>query len=249
MSEPVELKAGGVYAGLDLSNHEFAELDLSDAVFTECLLNDVQLSAVMLQAARFVECRFVRCRFAHADLRDTKFERCNFGDPDSHSGVEIAFSRLDEAVFETCDLSFADIDRTSLYAVQFLTCNLRGARFHRADFARAFGGKVVRSAATFRSCNLELADLSQAGLPGCDLSGSSLREADLTEAELDGADLTNCDLFQALTAGAKLANADLRGAEVSGLNPADLGSYDGMKITLSQQQLLLSAMGLDVFPD
>ena len=249
MSELPDLKAGGAYEGLDLSNYEFAEADLSDAVFTACLLNDVQLSAVMLQGARFVECRLVRCRFAHADLRDTRFERCNFADADSHSGVEIAFSRLDEAVFETCDLSFADIDRTSLYAVGFMTCNLRGARFHRADFARAFGGKVVRSAATFRSCNLELADLSQAGLPGCDLSGSSLREADISEADLAGADLSNCDLFQALTAGAKLANADLRGAEVSGLNLAELCAYDGMKITLGQQHLLLSAMGLDVYAD
>ena len=163
--------------------------------------------------------------------------------------MQIAFSQADQATFEACDLSFADIDRTSLWSVAFKASNLRGARFHRADFARGFGGKVVRTAAVFTSCNLELADLSDAGLATCDLSGSSLREADLTGANLEGADLTNCDLFQALTAGAKLADADLRGAHVSGLDLAGLASHAGMKISLSQQQALLTAFGLDVYAD
>jgi fluoroquinolone resistance protein len=94
-----------------------------------------------------------------------------------------------------------------------------------------------------------LADLSDAVLKGCDLAGSSLREADLTDADLEGADLSGCDLFQALTGGAKLAGADLRGALVSGLDLTALGSRDGIKITLSQQQDLLSAMGLDIHAD
>jgi len=142
--------------------------------------------------------------------------------------------------------AFADIDRTSAYAVGFETCNLRGARFHRADFSRAFGAKVVRTAASFAGCNLELADLSDAQLSGCDLSGVSFREADLTGANLEGADLTRSDLFQALTAGANLKEADLRGAHVSGLNLAPLAHYEGLKITLDQQQALLTALGLDV---
>jgi fluoroquinolone resistance protein len=156
---------------------------------------------------------------------------------------------MDQASFEACDLSFADIDRTSLWAVAFARTNLRGARFHRADFSRSFGAKVVRTAAAFTACNLELADLSDARLATCDLSGSSLREADLTGADLEGADLTQCDLFQALTAGAKFAEADLRGAHVSGLDLAGLASHAGLKINLSQQQALLTALGLDVYAD
>ena len=204
---------------------------------------------MILQNARFVRCRFVRCRFAHADLREAVFDRCDFSDPDSHSGPQFAFSRMDEARFLACDLSFADIDRTSLYGVGFEACNLRGARFHRADFSRAFGGKVVRTAAAFTGCNLELADLSDAALPGCDLSRSSLREADLTGANLEGCDLTGCDLFQALSAGCKQAGADLREGELSGLDLTALGSLSGLKITAAQQYLLLSAMGVDVHPD
>ena len=210
---------------------------------------DAQLSSVILQNARFVRCRFVRCRFAHADLREAVFDHCDFADPDSHSGPQFAFSRLDEARFVACDLSFADVDRTSLYGVVFEACNLRGARFHKADFSRSFGGKVVRTAAGFIGCNLELADLADASLSGCDLSRSSLREADLTGADLEGCDLTGCDLFQALTAGTKLAGADLREGELSGLDLSALGSVSGLKITAAQQYVLLSAMGVDVHPD
>jgi fluoroquinolone resistance protein len=249
MSDLPDLKPGGAYSGHNLSNIDFAERDLSEISLTNCVLIDTQLSAVILQSARFIDCRFVRCRFAHADLRETVFTRCNFADPDSHSGVQIAFSQMDQAAFEACDLSFADIDRTSLWAVAFKSTNLRGARFHRADFTRSFGGKTVRTAAAFTACNLELCDLSDARLATCDLSGSSLREADLTGADLEGADLTGCDFFQALTAGAKLADADLRGAHVSGLDLAALATYAGAKISLSQQQALLTAMGLDVYAD
>ena len=127
MADLPELESGGAYDGLDLSAYDFAERDLADIKLTGCLLTDVQLSAVMLQGARFVECRLVRCRFAHADLREAVFLRCNFADPDSHSGVEIAFSQLDQARFEACDMSFADIERTSAWAAAFKETNLQGS--------------------------------------------------------------------------------------------------------------------------
>jgi fluoroquinolone resistance protein len=163
--------------------------------------------------------------------------------------VEIAFSQLDQASFEGCDLSFADISRSSLWSVTFQEANLRGARFHRADFTRALSPKTLHTAATFARCNLELCDLSDAVLRTCDLSGSSLREADLQGADLEGADLSRCDFFQALTGGARFAGADLRGAEVSGLDVTALGSCSGMKVTLDQASALLAAIGLDLYAD
>jgi fluoroquinolone resistance protein len=246
MTHDPDLKPGGAYDGLDLSAYDFAERDLSDVKLSHCTVVDAQLSAVLLPGARFTECRFTRCRFAHADLREAVFVRCNFADPDSHLGVQIAFSQADQARFEACDLSFAEIERSSLWAAVFTDTNLRGARFHRADFTRRLSPKTEHNSVTFQRCNLELADLSDAVLRGCDLSGSSLREADLTDAQLEGADLKACDLFQALTSGAKFAGADLRGADVSGLDLTALASCEGMKITMAQQQALLTAMGLDV---
>lgn len=249
MADIPDLAPGAVITGHDLSGEDFDERDLSGSRLTDCLFTDVQFSSVIFEGSHFTGCRFVRCRFAHADLRDTTFDKCSFGDPDSHSGVQIAFSQLDQASFRTCDLSFADLDRTSAYAAIFETCNLRGARFHRVDFTRAFGGKTVRTSVSFTGCNLELADLSDAGLATANLASSSLREADLSGANLSGADLTHTDVFQALTAGANLKDADLRGAHVSGLSLAGLAAYDGLKITLDQQQALLTALGLDVYAE
>jgi len=122
------------------------------------------------------------------------------------------------------------------------------AQFRRAAFHRAFGRKVVRTAAIFRNCNLELAEMAGAGLAGCELSASRLREADLTGADLEGADLTGADLFQAIIDGARLKGADLRGAEVSGLDLRRAASIQDLKINADQQHRLLAAMGLDVYP-
>lgn len=246
---PSEIAAGDRISGVDLSGFDWTDRDLTDIELTDCQVEDAQLSGVVLRGARFRNCRFVRSRFAHADLRETMFEACVFADPDGHVGPQFAFSRLDEARFERCDLSFALFDRSSLYGLEAKTCNLRGARFNKADFSRAFGAKVIRTSACFSGCNLELADLAEARLPGCDLSNASLREADLRETDLEDADLRGSDLFQALTAGTKLAGADLRGGEVSGVDLTAAGSIAGLKVTVDQQYALLSAMGVDVHVD
>ncbi len=242
----IELKAGVKFADLDLSDADFADADLTDAVFDACTLREVPLQGTVLQGARFKDCRLVRCRFTHADLREAVFEGCSFADDEGHVGTVFAFCRLEEARLRKCDLSFARLERSSLWGVEMEACNLRGSAFVRADFGRAFGRNVVQWAGALKGCNLELADLTQLRLPKGDLNRSNFREAVLVDADLEGADLRECDLFQALTVGAKLAGADLRGAEVSGLNLTELATLQGMKITVDQQYRLLNAMGVDV---
>lgn len=245
----MQLKPGAQFSGADLSNADFTDADLTDAVLTACTLREVQLQGTVLQGARFKDCRLVRCRFAHADLREAVFEGCSFADEGGHAGVQFAFGRMDEARLRKCDLSFARFERLSLYGVEMEDCNLLGSAFVRADFSRAFGRSVVQYSGALKGCNLELADLTQLRLPKGDLNRSSFREAVLVDADLEGADLRQCDFFQALTVGAKLAGADLRGAEVSGLNLAELASLQGMKVAADQQYRLLTAMGLDVYAD
>lgn len=168
---------------------------------------------------------------------------------DSLVGCAFVFSDLRRTRFLNCDLSFCEIERSDLFSVEMVQCNLRGARFHKADFSRAFGRKIVVTRATFRACNLELADLTEARLAECEFNESRFREADLTSADLSDAVLRDCDLFRAELAGAKLEGADLRGAEISGLNLMTLASFARMKITQSQQHVLLLGMGLDVYPE
>lgn len=245
----MNLASGAALEGEDLSDVDFTDRDLTDLVLTDCVVRDAQFQGTILQGARFTRCRLMRCRFARADLREAVFEDCVFADDDGHVGVQFAFSRLEEVRLARCDLSFAKVDRSSLYGAELDGCNLRGAAFLKADFGRAFGRSVVRTAAVFRGCNLELADMAELRAPECEFAGSSFREAVLVDADLEGADLRGCDLFQALTAGAKLARADLRGAEVSGLNLLELGSVDGLKVDVDQQYRLLTALGIEVYAE
>ncbi len=246
---PTEPAAGATLEGRTIAGFEWAEADLTDATFVDCVIEDAQFSNTVLVGARFQKCRILRGRMAHADLREATFEDCLLTDADAHAGLSVAFSRLNEARFLRCDLSFARFDRSELYDVAMDDCNLRGARFDRADFSKSFGGKVVRVAAAFRRCNFHLAELGELGLSGCDLSGSRFREADLSGTNLEEADLKGCDLFGAILAGVKLAGADLRGAEISGLDLTALASREGLKITANQQYPLLAALGIDVHAD
>lgn len=236
------------FEGAKLAAPAWDDADLSETVFTDCLIEDVVASSVNLSGARFSNCRIARCRLAHADLREARFDNCGFADAERKTGLTVAFSDLEQAVFANCDLTLSLFDRSSLFGIEMRNCNLRGARFTKADFSKSYGRKVVRSSATFRDCNLELADLSGARLSECVLSECDLRDADLTGADLEGCDLTGANLFHALLAGARLARADLRGAEISGLDLAALATREGLKVTADQQYALLTALGIDVHP-
>jgi fluoroquinolone resistance protein len=244
-----KLAPGARIEGEILSDPDWAEADLADLVLIGCTIKDAAFANTCLQAARFQRCRLIRCRFPHTDLREASFEDCILTDPASQQGPAFAFTRLEEARLTRCDLTHARFEGAEMHAVRMEDCNLMGARFSRASFARSFGRSVVKVEAALIGCNLELADLSQARLPGCDLRRTRLRETDLSGADLEGADLTGADLFQAIVDEARLAGADLRGAEVSGLDLRRLATYQDLKITADQQFRLLEAMGIDVHPD
>src|SRR5277367_562169 len=164
--------AGATLRGETIAGFEWADADLTEAVFVDCVIEDLHLGAVVLEGARFQRCRLARCRFARADLREAVFEDCILTDPAAHAGATFAFCRMDMARFLRCDLSFARFDRCELHAVVLEDCNLRGAKVERSDFTRSLGRLRTKPAATFRQCNFHLADLSEVSLPGCDLAGS-----------------------------------------------------------------------------
>lgn len=243
------LVPGARFESQHLADRDWTDSDLTEAVFVDCLIEEAAMSGVNLTGARFLRCRLPLCRMSHVDAREAVFEDCAFADAQTRTGLAAVFSNLEEARFARCDLTLSQFDRSSLFGVEMDACNLRGARFHKVDFAKSFGRRLVRSRAVFRDCHLELADLSDARLAGCELVRSDLRDADLRDADLEGADLSGANLFHTSLAGARLAGADLRGAEVSSLDLAVLASREGMKITADQQYRLLTALGVDVCPD
>ncbi len=229
---------------------DWHDRDCTDEVFTDRVFESALFSRTIFNGATFRRCRFEHCRFTHADLQESLFEDCQFpAQADGSKGVEIAFSDLRLARLVKCTLPFARFERSDLHAIEMDQCNLLGARFEKATSSRTLGrtNSIIR--ATFRHCNLELAEMAEINLAGCDLTGSRLRETDLSLADLTDADLRDCDLFQAVLDGAKLGGADLRGAEISGLDVTRLGGYRKLTITQGQQHILLDALGIDVEPD
>lgn len=244
MSEPA---AGALVREADLSDFDWADADLTEAVFVDCRMAYVAFTGTVLQGARFERCRLPRARFARADLRESVFTDCQFVEPGgAHDGATFAFSRLEDARFERCDLSFARLERSDAANLVLEDCNLRGARFDRVDFTRLLGRRRIEPRGAFRRCNFHLADLSGLILPGGEFTGSRMREADLSAADLEGADLREADLYASTLTGAKLAGADLRGGEVGGVDLSVLATREGLKVTLEQQYDLLTALGVDV---
>ncbi len=88
--------------------------------------------------------------------------------------------------------------------------DLRGGRFHCANFTRA---------------DLSDADLSDADLSGADFGGADLTRANLTGANLTRANLTGAYLTRANLTGAYLTRVSFCGATIDGarLNPSDIG--------------------------
>jgi fluoroquinolone resistance protein len=240
-----KIRAGKPVQALRIADDRWPELDGQGASFAGCAFERIQFSNPVLNEARFVNCRFVSCRFSHAELADVRFEGCSFVGEDG-KGCSFAFGDLQRAAFIACDLPLAVFDRTELFAIEMRDCNLTGAKFTKVDFGRALSRKKIETRASFQACKMDLADLSEAKLPGCSLAGSRLREADLAGADLTDADLSNCDLFQAILDGAKLSGADLTGAEVSGLNLTTLADFAGVRIGDDQMFRLLDAMGVSV---
>jgi len=238
--------AGKLTQGLNLSSFDWADADLTDAAFQDCEVSGVNFLNTVLDGATFVRCRLTNCRFSHVEAREISFSGCTLTDAASHKGLAICFSRLEQAKFEACDLSFSSWERSDLYGLDMVDCNMRGSKFYKTDFSKAFGRKPVRTSATFKRCNFHLAELCELDLSGCDFEESLFREADLSASNLEGANLTGADLFGAVHVGAKLANADLRRAEISGLDLDVLGSRIGMRITADQQHALLATLGIDV---
>jgi uncharacterized protein YjbI with pentapeptide repeats len=74
-------------------------------------------------------------------------------------------------------------------------CNLRAASFTKVDFGHAYNPKLVRTPATIRQSNLELAELAEGHLNDSNLTSSRLREVDVRGADLSDAILRDCIFF------------------------------------------------------
>lgn len=145
-----------------------------------------------LLAGTYSHCTFTNYVLKQADLKGKVFEECCFRD---------------------CDLSLAEITRTSFRKVRFERCKLLGLRF---DQCHTFLLEL-----DFSACLMDLASFHACGLKRTKFKDCRLRETDLSAADLREVCFSGSDLGGAIFDRTVLEGADLRTARHYTIDPAN----------------------------
>jgi len=203
-SENNKPETGVVYAvGSDLSNRNFDNLNLQNAVFDKADLSNTSFKNTNIDGARFVfanlnnsnlldQIDLSNINLANVDLSNTNLKGKNL------SGTILTGTNLTNAILTEADLTDAVLYIATLTDANFENAILTGAVLKAANLANA----------NFKNANLRITNFDTANLANADLSGANLRNANLTSANLEGANLQD----------AILDNANLSGANLNCLN-------------------------------
>jgi uncharacterized protein YjbI with pentapeptide repeats len=116
---------GCAFLGSNVSRAKFSRncwdcVDIRDAIFIECMLDNVDIYRIFEHSAEgtnFSRSWFRNVHFCGLNLRGCIFQESNFGG----------------AKFDKCDLGGARFERANIRGVQFLNCNLMGTRLRSQD--------------------------------------------------------------------------------------------------------------------
>lgn len=183
----------------------------------------------------FEQATFSALDLGGADLGEKEFVRCTFRD------VKLAESRwrrvrLEDCVFEGCDLGRFDPAELLLREVAFKGCKMMGVDW------TALGRFPVM---TFTDCNLRYCSFMGLVARKIPFVRCALVEATFVKADLAEARFEDCDL-----AGTRFESCDLRNATFAGsrelvLDPAG-NRVQGARIPLEAAIALAASFGLKV---
>lgn len=135
------------------------------------------------------------------------------------SNATLRFASCDYAVFERCDLSDCDFQRSRLTGVQFIDCKMTDAHLFEVD-----GSHIEMTKCDLKNVKAMRAHIPHIVASHCDMSGISLccamcrdgrflacncQDADFESADLRGADFTRSLLRNVKVHGALLDDAML----------------------------------------
>jgi len=189
----------------------------------------------LTSGTEFTDETFEGLELEHADLSGREFFRCTFRAlkaPES----SWARSRLEECVFESCDLS-----RANLTEARFIDVAFRDTRLMGTDWSAVAPNPDVR----FDACDLRFASFVKTNLRKTKLRACKASEANFIECELVEADLGGTDLTGANIDACDLSKADLSTAIGAFLNPAN-NRVKGARISVESAVLLAMSFGMKV---
>lgn len=156
----------------------------------------------LLQASEIERETFTAFDAQRADLGGKELYRCTFRNVNFHE-ASWRRARLEECVFEDCDLTRMQVAQVSFLGVTFRRSKLLGVDFSEASSNPTF---------TFEACNLEYAAFQKVNLRkthfiDCKLTESSFNECDLVDTDFSHSDLSGATIEQCLLTRANFTTA------------------------------------------
>ena len=247
--EKNESETGVVYAvGADLSNRNFDNLNLQNAVFDKADLSNTSFKNTNIDGARFMFANLSnsnlldRIDLSNINLTGTDLSNMNLQGKNL-TGTLLARADLSGSILTGADLSsvkltYADLTNTdltgtnlsdvNLYRTDLSGMDLRSITFANADLrATVFSGSILPDSILANN-DFEYTDFDEVDLSGKDLSFSNFHYATFGNANLEGANLEGAALIQVdftkiknkSLAGADLSEASLAHSNLSGVNLA-----------------------------
>jgi uncharacterized protein YjbI with pentapeptide repeats len=170
-----------------------------------------------------------------ADLGNREFYRCTFRNSKLQE-TRWARSRLEECVFEACDLTRADPTMLSLRDVAFRSCKLMGI-----DFSNIGQHPHV----SFEDCNLRYVSVVSVGLRKTSFKRCAINEANFFESDLADAEFDDCHFAETRFDACDLRRARFRSARDLFIDPAR-NRVKGTQIPLETAILLATSFGMRV---
>ncbi len=169
------------------------------------------------------------------DLSGKELYRCTF------RGVKLTETRwrktrLEECVFEDCDMTRFDCTDLSLSGVVLRRTKLLGVDF--TDLA-------ANPDVTFEECNLEYAVFKKTNLRKSKIRDTNLRASTFVECDLVEAELSRCDLAGATFEGSNLGKADLGTTSGAFIDPVR-NKVKGLRLPVESAVLLAESLGMKV---
>lgn len=123
---------------VNLSNCNFASINLKDVRLVNCDLANLQVRRTTLVRVEFINCRMTGFRAGEADCLDVLILE---GD---QRYSQFRFSYFKSTEFDSCNFEEADFHGTDLSGSRFRRCNLRNAEMNKAKLVDAdLRGSVI----------------------------------------------------------------------------------------------------------
>jgi fluoroquinolone resistance protein len=187
----------------------------NEDTFEDQVFSDLEISG-----ADLADKDFVRCTFRKLQLHESRWQR----------------GRLEDCVFESCDLLRMHPQKLALRGVAFTRCRLSGIDW--TDIA-------PNPSVTFDECNLQYASFVKVNLTGAVFRKCRAIEVNFIEARMQDADFGLSDLSGTTFEGCDLRKADFRTCVGFFADPTK-NRVKGARINALTASLLASALGFQV---